>query len=69
MDKVEFKKSVREGTILTFVIEKTKSGNTSVEYVVYVYRGNNKIMDNLIFSTHVTFGRIYKNGQKALLPK
>ena len=69
MDKVEFKKSVRQGTILKFIVEKTKTGNTSVQYLVHVYRGNTMTKNDLIFSTHVTFVRIDQNGKKALLPK
>ncbi len=69
MDKVEFKRSVREGTILKFIVEKTKTGNTSVQYLVNVFRGNNLVMNNLIFNTKITFVRIDQNGQKAPLPK
>jgi len=69
MDKVEFKKSVRQGTILKFIVKKTKAGNTSVQYLVHVYRGNNMAMNDLIFSTRVTFVRIDQNGLKAPLPK
>lgn len=69
LDKVEFKKSVREGTILKFAVEKTKEGNTSVQYLVHVYRGNSNAIDNLIFSTHATFVNIDQNGRKAPLQK
>lgn len=31
MDKVEFTKSVKEGTILKFMVEKIKTGQTSVQ--------------------------------------
>ncbi len=69
MDKVEFKKSVKEGTILKFIVEKNKAGITSVQYLVHVYRGNNMATNDLIFSTHVTLVRIAHNGQKAPLPQ
>jgi len=69
MDKVEFKKSVRQGTILKFIVEKTHTGNTSVQYQVHVYRGNNMAINDLIFSTRVTFVRIDESGQKTSLPK
>jgi len=69
MDKVEFKKSVKKGTILKFIVEKTNIGNTSVQYLVHVYKGNNMAMNDLIFSTHVTFVRIDQNGLKTPLPK
>ncbi len=69
MDRVEFKKSVKEGTILTFIIEKTKVGNTSVQYSCLVYPGKNIGEKDLIFSTHITFVRIDQNGKKKSLPK
>ena len=69
MDKVEFRKSVREGTILKFIIKRTKEGSTSVQYLVRVYRGNSMDINDLIFSTSVTYVRIDQNGQKLPLPK
>jgi acyl-CoA hydrolase len=68
MDKVEFRKSVREGTILKFIIKKIKEGTTSVQYLVRVYRGNSIDINDLIFSTSVTYVRIDENGQKVPLP-
>jgi hypothetical protein len=38
MDRVEFRHGVKQGTILRFHVEKTRVGNTSVSYQVYVYR-------------------------------
>jgi acyl-CoA hydrolase len=69
MDKVEFKKSVVQGTILKFIVEKTREGSTSVQYVVRVYRGRNTAEKHLIFSTNVTFVKIDQNGEKAPLLK
>jgi len=70
MDRVEFKKSVREGTILKFIVEKTETGTTSVRYRVHVYHGNSSMDDKqLIFATHVTFVRVDKQGKKTPLPK
>ena len=69
MDKVEFRKSVREGTILKFIIKRTKEGSTSVQYLVRVYRGNSMDINDLIFSTSVTYVRIDQNAQKLPLPK
>jgi acyl-CoA hydrolase len=69
MDKVEFRKSVREGTILKFIIKRTKEGSTSVQYLVRVYRGNSMDINDLIFSTSVTYVRIDQNGQKLPLPE
>ena len=67
MDKVEFKKSVRQGTILKFLVEKTKVGKTSLQYLVHVYRSNNLEENNFIFSTRVTFVRIDEEGKKMIL--
>jgi len=69
MDKVEFRKSVRQGTILRFIVEPIKQGNTSQNYSVYVYRGNINEYDNLIFSTTVTLVHIDEEGRKKPLPK
>jgi len=65
MDKVEFRKTVRQGTILRFLVEKTKTGTTSVQYEVNVYRGKS----DSIFSTHVTLVCIDEKGRKIPLPK
>lgn len=70
LDKVEFRKSVKKGTILKFVSEKSRKGNTSVQYRVNVMRSNNKgSKKDLIFSTHVTFVRIDEKDKKIPLPK
>jgi acyl-CoA hydrolase len=67
MDSVEFKKSVQQGTILKFIVEKTKKGTTSLQYLVHVYRSNNLEESNFIFSTHVTFVRVDEQGNKISL--
>lgn len=67
MDKVEFKKSVRQGTILKFLVEKTRVGTTSLQYLVHVYRSNNLEENNFIFSTRVTFVRVDEQGNKMVL--
>ncbi len=69
MDKVEFKEGVTQGTILKFIVEKTRVGNTSLQYLVHVYRGRSVAKRDLIFSTNVTFVRIDQDGRKAALPK
>ena len=68
MDKVEFRKSVRQGTILIFLVEQINRGKTSLQYSVHVYRGDTSEYDNLIFSTSVTFVRIDEKGKKTPLP-
>ncbi len=70
LDKVEFRKSVKGGTILKFISRKAKQGNTTVQYFVSVLRGNSESdKKDLIFSTHVTFVRINEKGEKISLPK
>ena len=68
MDKVVFRKSVREGAILKFIVEKTKEGTTSVQYVVKVYHGNSGKENDLIFSTGVTLVSVDERGRKISLP-
>lgn len=60
MDKVEFKKSAKQGAILRFIVEKVKQGTTSVQYRVEVYRSR----EDLMFSTNVTLVSIDKQGKK-----
>ncbi|MEI6846810.1 MAG: hotdog domain-containing protein [Chlorobiaceae bacterium] len=65
MDKVVFKKSIRGGTILCFVTEKSKIGHTSIEYTVNVYK---KSIDTgervLVFCTNITFVCLDEKGRK-----
>jgi acyl-CoA hydrolase len=70
MDNVEFRKSVKEGSILKFSAKMNKEGSTSVQYSVSVFRGNfEDHEEDLIFSTHVTFVRINEEGSKLPIPK
>ncbi len=69
MDKVEFKKSVREGTILVFVVEKACEGKTSVQFSVSVYSSKAKARNDMVFSTKVTCVRINEEGTKQPLPR
>ena len=69
MDQVEFKQSVREGTILHFDMKQSRKGTTSISYVVNVTAGNKPEMnDESIFSTTVTMVRVDENGHKRPLP-
>ena len=68
MDKVEFRKSVRQGTILIFLVEPVSRGKTSLRYSVYVYRGDTNEYDNLIFSNTVSFVHVDEEGRKKTLP-
>lgn len=63
MDQVEFKKGVREGTILRFTTSRTRVGNTSVDYRVDVSKGVDPTSES-IFSTTVTMVRVDENGKK-----
>ena len=63
MDSVEFKKGVREGTILRFTVDNCRKGRTSVTWEVRVWREQEEI-----FSNHVTLARIDENGEKTTLP-
>jgi acyl-CoA hydrolase len=70
MDRVVFRKTVREGTILKFIVENSGTGNTSVRYRVHVFNGNSvKVEKQLIFATHVTLVRVDEQGRKTTLPK
>lgn len=70
MDKVEFRKSVRQGTILRFNSSKMHIGNTSVTYLVEVFCDNPATGDqehrepDSVFSTSVTLVRVDENGDK-----
>ena len=64
MDKVEFKHSVRQGTILRFEANRVRQGNTSVNYEVLVFRDHDSDRENAIFSTTVTMVNVDDNGQK-----
>ncbi len=68
MDRVEFRKSVREGTILRFQIELVRPGNTSVQYQVTVYADDpDSGAEASIFGTRVTFVCLDEQGQKRSL--
>jgi uncharacterized protein (TIGR00369 family) len=65
MDKVEFKKSVKQGTILRFTTDRVHLGTTSVRYLVDVADSNQaRSPENSIFSTNVTLVRVDSSGQK-----
>jgi acyl-CoA hydrolase len=68
MDKVEFKKSVRQGALLRFEAKRSSEGTTSVQYTVDVYRhdiGSGE--EESIFSTNTTFVCIDSQGKKCRL--
>ena len=68
MEKVSYKKRVELGSILRFTVEKEKTGNTSVSYVVTACVADSLPDDHAeIFSTTVTFVCIDKKGNKCPL--
>ena len=69
MDRVEFRRSVRGGSILKFLVERIKIGTTSVQYVVNVFHEDVRIGgERMVFSTHVTFVCIDNEGKKTPIP-
>ena len=66
MDQVEFRRSVREGTILKFTTRRAREGHTSVDYLVEVTNGTGDQNDT-IFSTTVTMVRVNAEGRKVPL--
>lgn len=70
MDKVEFHKGVKQGSILRFSVERMSEGGTSVRYHVEVYcddidNGN----EDRVFATNVTFVNVDRQGRKAPLQR
>ncbi len=56
MNRVEFRKSVRQGVILRFEIQLSRRGNTSVQYEVVVYADDPESgVEESIFTTSVSF--------------
>ncbi|NNE91211.1 MAG: acyl-CoA thioesterase [Verrucomicrobiales bacterium] len=64
MNEIEFKKSVREGSILHFNSQRIRIGTTSVTYHVQVFRDETEI-----FSNQVTMVRVDESGRKQPLPE
>ncbi len=68
MDEVEFRRSVRLGSILRFDVQKCRTGTTSVQYRAEVYCDDIDTGDEqMVFSTHVTFVCLDTAGNKALV--
>lgn len=69
MDTVEFRKSVRQGTILRMSAQRGRTGNTSVQYAVMVFAEDIKAgTEETVFSTNITFVRVDAEGKKMSLP-
>jgi acyl-CoA hydrolase len=68
MDKIEFRKSIRQGTILCFASKRNRIGNTSVEYVVDVTREEiTSGQKELVFTTRITFVSVDSEGRKQVI--
>jgi acyl-CoA hydrolase len=63
MDTVEFRYSVRQGTILNIRCTKENEGTTSVSYRVEVFDRRNSIAPP-IFSTGITYVSVDDSGRK-----
>ena len=66
MDKVEFRHSVREGTILSIRSKQSHRGSSSVTYEVTVHRGRSGRAAP-VFSTNVTFVNVDESGAKVAI--
>ncbi len=68
MDKVEFRKSVKQGDLLRLEVNKASEGKTSVQYHVEVYSHDIKSGDGKpIFTTNTTFVCLDNQGNKCSL--
>lgn len=69
MNNIQFRKRVCNGAILRFNIEPANKGTTSVTYTTVVYVSSPSSRDEeVIFTTHVTFVAVDKQGNKARIP-
>lgn len=70
MDKVEFKRSVRQGTILRFSVNRGEMGSSSVRYHVTVYGDDIESgAEDPVFATTVTFVCLDGQGRKTAIPR
>ncbi|HMK43039.1 MAG TPA: acyl-CoA thioesterase [Dissulfurispiraceae bacterium] len=68
MDRVAFKKNVRQGSILRFDVQETRVGRTSVACSVVVHaRTIQTGEEELVFSTGITFVCVDNCGKKAVV--
>jgi acyl-CoA hydrolase len=68
MDRVEFRKSVKEGSIIRFNVHRAREGTTSVQYTVNVFGKESATgREKNIFSTNVTFVCLDGDGRKRAL--
>ncbi len=70
MDQVTFKKSVRQGSILRFAVNRSAQGHTSVRYRVEVFCDDiDSGAENPVFATTVSFVCVDAEGRKTPLPQ
>ena len=68
--EIEFTKSVKNGAMLRFQVEREKCGITSVSYRVVVYARDLQEHDEYhVFENVVTLVSLTKEGEKTPLPK
>ncbi len=68
MDRVEFTRSVRQGSLLRFEVAHIRSGRTAVQYQVTVFSDDlDSGQEEQIFSTNVTFVCLDGAGAKSRL--
>ena len=68
MHRVSFERSVHNGSILRFVIDRKELGTTSATYTVTVYARVPESEELIVFDTSVTFVSVGEDGQKMPLP-
>ena len=70
LDNVVFRKPIKVGYILCFVITKSKLGASSIEYTVDVYNAKgSKESKDLLFETKIVFVNVNENGKKQNIKK
>ena len=70
MSEVTFRKSVHPKSVLRFEVNLSKTGTTSATYRVDVYaRDVDKVEEQRVFNTEITFVRVDENGAKTPLPE
>lgn len=70
MERVEFKKSVHQGAILRFSVERGDLGNSSVSYHVKVFCDDIEHgTEDAVFATSVTFVCLDDHGHKAAIAR
>ena len=68
MDRVEFKKSVRQGSLLRLEVNRAREGRTSVQYNVEVYRRDiENGQEEPVFANNTTFVCLDSQGEKCPL--